>query len=471
MAKARESKLSGDSIFISHATPEDNDFVRWLGSKLELSGFKVWHDLDRLKGGDYFWDKIESAIRNESFRFIAVVSNVSVNKQGVKDEWALAGTIERTIPGFVIPVRIDDIPFSDAPIAIHRKNLVDFAGGWHKGLAQLIDTLQDASAPKIASPDPSLARHWLPALRPESIFRTLGKEMLDSSWLRIKELPPSIETARILGTERGIKLTDENRKTPWFEHEDRIVGFAKSVDLVALMKKSAMLQATKNAVDSQAFVTSGSSLGDKEVSRSEARKRAGNLVRQAWELAMEARGFACAVQSGERKVFYATPDQTGGRGKFVNYIDFDGNKRRKALTGKSEKRDACWAFGVGIVTSFDDPWRIELRSAVIFTDDSGAPLEDAVKAHRLRRGFCKNWWNGQWRTLMRAFLWLASDGKPELLLPVGSGRNIVLDPTPIQFEAPCGLSDIAQQLDETEPVDEVDQEELVEEDAEEAVSQ
>jgi len=327
-AKAWESDLSRESIFISHAAPEDNDFVRWLGSKLELAGYKVWHDLDRLKGGDCFWDKIEAAIRNESFRFVAVVSKVSISKQGVKNEWALAGTIERSILGFLIPIRIDDIASSDAPIEIHRKNLVDFAGGWHKGLTQLIDTLEDAQAPKVANPDPSFARHWLPNLKSEAIIRTTGREMLDSSWLRIKALPPSIESASILGSDRGIKLTDENRKLPWFEHEDRIVGFAKSSDLVSLMAKSAMLQATKNAVDSQIFVQEGATLGDNNVSRSEARKRVGNLVRQAWELAMEAKGFACTVQSGERKIFYATPEQTGGRGKFVSYLDFDGTKRR-----------------------------------------------------------------------------------------------------------------------------------------------
>ena len=61
--------MSNASIFISHATPEDNDFVRWLGAKLELAGYQVWHDLARLKGGDYFWDKIENAYRNEAYRF------------------------------------------------------------------------------------------------------------------------------------------------------------------------------------------------------------------------------------------------------------------------------------------------------------------------------------------------------------------------------------------------------------------
>lgn len=457
-----------EAIFISHATPEDNEFVRWLGSKLELTGYQVWHDLARLKGGDYFWDKIEAAIRNESFRFVAVVSKVALGKQGVKNEWAVADTIERSVPGFVIPVRIDDIPFGDVPISLHRKNLIDFTSGWHKGLAALLDTLEEAQAPKASSPDPALARHWLPELKDGAIVRTNVKETLDSTWLPIRSLPPAIETARILGKDREIKVTEENRKLPWFEHEDRIVGFAKGADLVSLMAKSVMLKAASGA-DTATFIQEGSTLGDKQVPWWEARKRVGNLVRQAWELSMEAKGFASVYQSGGRRVFYATPELTGGRGKFVRYEDFDGKKRVKALNGKSERREACWAYGVGMVTSFDDPWRVELRHAVIFTDDDGKPLEDALKAHRLRRGFCKSWWNEQWRTLMRAFLWLASEGGAELVLPVGSGRSIVLGSTPIQFDAPCGLSDVAQAVD-ADPVDETDDEEAaLEENGEEDV--
>lgn len=448
-----------EAIFISHATPEDNDFVRWLGSKLELAGYKVWHDLARLKGGDYFWDKIEAAIRNDSFRFVAVVSKVAVGKQGVKDEWAVAGTIERSVPGFIIPVRIDDISFGDVPISLHRKNLLDFTSGWHKGLAALVDTLEEVQAPKVTNPDPALARYWLPELKDGAIVRTDVKETLDSTWLPILSLPPAIETARILGKEREIKVTEANRKLPWFEYEDRIVGFAKGADIVSLMAESVMLQAS-NAADTSTFIKEGSTLGGKAVTWWEARKRVGNLVRQAWELAMEAKGFASVYQSGGRRIFYVTPELTGGRGKYVHYQDFDGKKRIKALNGRSEKRGACWAYGVGMVTSFDDPWRVELRHAVIFTDDDGKPLEDAVKSHRLRRGFCKSWWNEQWRTLMRAFLWLASEGKAELVLPVGSERSITLGSTPIQFDAPSGLSDVEQTVD-ADPVDEIDEEEDV----------
>jgi hypothetical protein len=43
-----------EAIFLRQATPEDNNFARWLGVKLELAGYKVWHDLEWLKGGITF---------------------------------------------------------------------------------------------------------------------------------------------------------------------------------------------------------------------------------------------------------------------------------------------------------------------------------------------------------------------------------------------------------------------------------
>ena len=155
---------------------------------------------------------------------------------------------------------MDEIPFGDFPISLHRKNVIDFVGGWHRGLVQIVDTLEDAHAPKVADPDPSLIRHWLLGQAADAIVRTDAKEWLDSSWLRIVSLPPAIETARILSSTRGVCETEENRRLPWFEHEDRIVGFAKAQELVELMAGSVMLQAA-NAVDAKTFVEDGSTLG------------------------------------------------------------------------------------------------------------------------------------------------------------------------------------------------------------------
>ena len=445
--------MNRQSIFISHATPEDNGFVRWLGARLELAGFSVWHDLARLKGGDYFWPKIEGAIRNESFRFLAVVSKVAVDKQGVKDEWTLARTIEGSLPGFVIPLRLDDFSFSQLPIGIHGKNVIDFADGWHKGLASLLDTLTEANAPKVAAPDPRSTRHWLAEMTEGAILRTESKESLDSTWLSVVSLPP-IETARILGSDREIKVTDINRAIPWFEHEDRIAGFAKASDLVSNMSKSVMLKAS-NGVDSTMFIQSGATIGDKHVDAREARKRVANLVRQAWELAMEAKGLGVFEQAGGRKVFYVTPELTKGRGEKVAFVDVDGRKRRKGLNGRSEKKKANWCYAVGMVPQFDEPWRIELRSTIVFTDDDGKPFDVPAKAHRLRMSFCRSWWNDRWRGFLRAFLALVADGQAEIKLPVGSGREVVVSATPIMFSSPVGLSDLAPSIDD-DPVDEPD---------------
>ncbi len=448
--------MSKEAIFISHATPEDNDFVRWFGAKLGLVGYRVWHDLARLKGGDYFWDKIERAIREESFRFVAVVSKASVNKQGVKDEWAVAATVEKSWPGFVIPVRIDDFDFSMLPISIHRKNAIDFADGWHKGLVALVDSLSDARAPKVSGLDPRVARHWLPEQKEGVILRTNAEEALDSNWLRIVSLPPTLETARILGSARGIKETEENRRIPWFEHEGRIVAFAKVQDLVELMKNSVMLKAA-GGVDVATFIESGASVGDTHVSRSEARKRVIHLVRQAWELAMEAKGLSIHEQSGRRKVFYVTPKLTNGQGGRVPFVDVDGRTRRKGLNGRSERRKANWCFAVGMVPALDDPWRVELRSTIVFTDDDGKPLDSPARAHRLRMSFCRSWWNDRWRGFQRAFLALVSDGQPEIRLPVGSDRHVALSAIPIEFRAPMGLSDLAPPID-ADPVVELEDE-------------
>src|SRR5271163_1940990 len=126
--------MDRDTIFISHATPEDNEFVRWLGARLTGHGYKVWADLFELKGGTPFWSTIEDALRHHARKVIFVVSRKSVDpaRTGVRNELSVADTMRKTLqdPGFIIPVKIDDSPFGDLPIQIHQLNTIDFARGW-----------------------------------------------------------------------------------------------------------------------------------------------------------------------------------------------------------------------------------------------------------------------------------------------------------------------------------------------------
>ena len=84
-----------DTIFISHATPEDNEIAIWLASRLENAGYNVWIDKNELTGGEEFWDNIQYILTNKTVKFLSIISNSSINKQGVKDEISFALDVER----------------------------------------------------------------------------------------------------------------------------------------------------------------------------------------------------------------------------------------------------------------------------------------------------------------------------------------------------------------------------------------
>lgn len=147
-------------IFLSHATPEDNEFTRWLGAKLTLAGYDVWYDLQRLKGGDITWEKIERAIREEAVRLVAIISKISHGKDGVRKEWTLGSNLEKKHPGFVIPVRIDEFNFDDVTILFSGKNILDFNRDWFGGLIQLIESCSDTRSMLESSKDAAQASLW-----------------------------------------------------------------------------------------------------------------------------------------------------------------------------------------------------------------------------------------------------------------------------------------------------------------------
>lgn len=444
----QESQSIREHIFLSHATPEDNDFTRWLAAKLTIAGFKVWYDLDRLKGGDFFWNKIEDAIRNDCIRMVAIVSESSYKKDGVRNEWDLGTTIERQIPGFVIPVRIDGFDFSQLPITIHRKNVIDFHRGWHRGLSALLDTLEDSNIPKDVNRDPKVAMTFLPDLPQEAITWTDRQESLESNWIPILSLPAAIETTQILGDVRQIKLTDANRQLPWFEYGEQIVGFATRAELVELFKDSVMLRPL-SAVDTDSFLTGGITWGNNRVSVLDAQNRIATLIRQAWDLRMERLGLKQYQLSNQRLIWFI-PSGLIHKDK-VEFTDVNGKHRRKQLVGASEKFKVNWHYAVGVRPVLGDTRRLELRAHVVFTDTSGQIIQSAARMHQLRRSFCKNWWNDRWRGFLRAFLSYVSQGEEKILLPVGDGRSIEIGALPITFLAPKGLSDSVE-LDEDDDI-------------------
>src|SRR5439155_25751553 len=170
-------------------------------------------DLDRLRGGDVFWDKVEHVIREEAVRFIAVISRASHNKDGVRKEWNLAAIVEKQSPGFVIPIRIDDFKFDDITILFAGKNVLDFRRSWFEGFTQLLETLKDVNIARASVPDAAQASLWWKSGIVTPIDFTARSERLECSWFSL-QLPPAVETLSKRSSVDEIKRTAENATVP-----------------------------------------------------------------------------------------------------------------------------------------------------------------------------------------------------------------------------------------------------------------
>src|ERR1035438_9475485 len=98
-------KAARDTLLLSHANPEDNEFTLWLALQLANHGYKVWSDLTKLLGGEVFWDKIEDVIRNGAAKLLYVLSRSSNTKDGPLRELHLAQSVAKKerLADFVIP--------------------------------------------------------------------------------------------------------------------------------------------------------------------------------------------------------------------------------------------------------------------------------------------------------------------------------------------------------------------------------
>src|SRR5690242_16709542 len=105
------------TIFISHARPEDDELTRWLCGRLSARGYRVWADLEQLLGGEAAWTEIENAIRFDAARVLCVVTNLSVTRNGVKNEIAEASAVATKLKekNFLIPLKADNLPWTDFP--------------------------------------------------------------------------------------------------------------------------------------------------------------------------------------------------------------------------------------------------------------------------------------------------------------------------------------------------------------------
>lgn len=461
---ATERKL----VFISHANPEDNEFTLWLASRLVSLGYTVWSDVTKLFGAELFWDDIEDAIRHHAAKVVVVLSRVSQQKQGVLDEVNVAVTVERSqrIREFVVPVRIDDLPFSEVRANLARKNIIDFTPGWAGGFAQLLKVLERDGVPRQSSLTNREMSAWVGRIVAGDQQVVETPHPVTSNWLELTEWP---QTLRFFSHRIGAADLKGRLKPlgyAWSEYRGLIVTFASQSDIEDCLSEGVEVDLVHEVCVPSVL---RDELGESKdlPSRPVMLGTLSWLLRTSWDMAMRTRGLRPYEMSNERMAWFAANDAQSGN--WVSFIDMAGVRRRKRLVGRSVRRSVNWHYAIEVSHYASIGSLVIAKPHIVFTRDGMNPLDDPKAMHRLRRGFCKSWWNDRWRDLLLAYLTSISGGFDQIEIPCGGDQAFRIAARPLLFESPVsvsGLEEVSEEDDSDSQLDSLAEQDVW--DAEEA---
>lgn len=454
-------------LFLSHATPEDNDFARWLATQLAAAGYEVWCDVTKLLGAERFWNNIAEAIEGHAFRFLFASTLFGNTKGGCLRELKIATDTATTLGlrDFIVPLKVDpvdQVPFSASPEIIRDLNFVRFDENWAAGLAQLLKLLEREGAPKSASGGPGCVTDWYRRSLDRNRDVVVSNAKCVSNWLRLK-LPEEIQFHRssVPADMLGGVANDFSR--PKRVHGDFLITFASQHEVQASLGPHVTIRESFSVKTDQ-FYQQG--YGNPEIAKLDAQRIATDLIRQAWEVEMRQRGL-CSFElaSGLLAWFFKQGHLPNDRaylapvGRKKPYRQLVGKKSKRKLDG-TKVRDGFWHYAVSAVPHLFPFPHLVLRHHVIFTDDGETPWSSPERMHRARRRVCKNWWNAEWRDRLLAFArWLDTEGA-YAILPVGEHESMRAGTTPMAFTSPWTYFDSsAGGLNETADIELVEDEE------------
>lgn len=444
-------------IFISHATPQDNDFTLWLGARLASAGYTVWSDVTKLIGGETHWDTIEDAIREHSIKVISICSNASVSKKGFKDELSLALAVERQhgFTDFVIPVRLDGLAYSSFPAEIIRRNGIDFSQAWQDGLGKLLKKLDVDNVPRLSATDTDALSEWSKSLLQIDRDVTADDETLLGNMLPVLQAPVAINIHQL---KPGVSLPDtgllawpSETRSQWtfsFAPLDRCDS--------ACFEHCSQIELTH-------FLNGGGVA--LSIGRQDAHNIVSSILRQAWGQFAERKGLQGQAFANGRVGYFLPAEDDGG--KRISFKGPTGIAGSRALYGFSHKNNVYWHYAPELLPVLGKMLSFSVVPHVIFTEDGRTPLSDTARAHRLRRRFCKSWWQDRWRDLMLAYLTHLSGGEGAIKLPLSESFDLTLCAHPTLFVCPVtAAAPVAISEDDDTDDPHVDEHDDVEDDEE-----
>lgn len=429
-----------DTLLLSHANPEDNEFTLWLALQLANDGYKVWCDVTKLLGGEVFWDDVETVIRTRAAKVLYVLSRTSNAKDGPLRELHLAQSVARQerLKDFVIPLHIDDLPHNDVSIELTRVNAVPFERSWACGLSVLLDKLHADHVSKSEAFDCSAVNQWWRSqFSAQAGIRREPEEYL-SNWFPILSLPAHVHFHSIARRSIGkIEITDA-LPYPAFQDGISLITFAEAGDFEGHLGPDLYIAEHSEPLDLTGLLT-----------ETDFGKHLFRLLRLAWEQMLAKRAFPLYELANKAKTLYFPKDLVPSDKIF--FMGIEGTRTYRAMVGYSTRLNPTtgartkryWHFGLQARPLVHPALQLAyvMKPHVLFTSDGAKPWESKKRLAAARRSQCKGWWNDEWRDRTLAVMAHLADEDGIVRVPLGARLSVGVGSSPILFQSQVAYSD------------------------------
>lgn len=420
-----QTAMGKEKIFISHAAPADNYFAAWLAAKLKLLGYDVWVELDELKFGDAFWPGIEDAIRNQSVKFLVVISKNYLEKvkdpfSGVFKELSCADRVK--IQNFKSPIRLDDVSYDDFPVQVMGLSGIDFHNNWGDGLDKLLASFKKEQIPCDITKTENPLNFWLDAFKVKDVINQ-EEELIYTNWFAFN-LPEKIYIHKPV-VSSNLDLADI--VYPYLEYNDRHICFFPKTDYPTAITCALSTELTISAILNEKQIPI-----DDFLVFNEPRKKIVELLNKVFKHHL-IQNYLKHYQQANNEVFYYPSSPENRKRISLKSV----NKTNVAITGKTG--DNTWSFGIShYAVLYPFPY-FKIGSHIIF-QTSDLTVLDQEEQTTLRKTFGFDWYNRDWLDTLLGMMIKVSGQDKELLIkiPINGDAELKVSVIPHSYKTDFG---------------------------------
>jgi len=406
-----------NSVFISHATPADNEFTKWLSLKLIALGYNVWCDILYLEKGVDFWKRIENEIRNNTCKFLVVLSEISNERPGVLNEITVAEKVKKELKddGYIIPLLIDEkLTHDKINIQLSRLNTIDFTKSWIAGLRDLDNSLKDNNVPKNENNHNASYEIYKNIILPDRTA-IIKDEEYNSNWFSISTLPPFLYFHNISNANYDyLKL---NFQYPYFIYKNLLCTFSE--DIGYIFSNSELFESNSVIKIPTIEILNGEYNTD-FAKNYECKKFMIRLLNTGLKNFMISKKLRQYYLSGKKTGFWFEKDQL-----------VKDKINGELFVGKIKENN--WHFGISCLIKLVPYPVLILSSHIFFTEDGKKLLISKPRQMKLRRKQGSNWWNNKWNDKLLNFTKYLITDDNKINIPVGKNENVIISPSCINF--------------------------------------